>query len=113
MTFILSLISNWRVILGAVCIAGLVASHGIVYWKGHSNASQACQTAALEAEIDNLKRTIQINETALEAAVQRAQARDEAATTLEQKVQDYETQLEVTGNCVLSDDDARRLSEIR
>lgn len=113
MSFILSLFSNWRVALGAACILGLIASHTFAYWKGHSNASQACQTAALEAQNVNLRRTLQIHKEALETAVARANERDAEATTLEQKVEDYESQLENAGSCVLSPADARRLSEIR
>lgn len=113
MSFILSLFSNWRVILACAGFAVLLASHTFAYWKGHSNASQACQTAALEAENENLKRTLQIHKEALETAVERANERDAEATTLEQKVEDYESQLEDAGGCVLSPADARRLSEIR
>nr|WP_321524680.1 hypothetical protein [uncultured Cohaesibacter sp.] len=47
MTFILSLFTNWRVVLGVVCGLGLLVSHGVAYWKGYSNASQAYQMAAL------------------------------------------------------------------
>ena len=90
MSFILSLFKNWRVALGLACILALTGSHAVAYWKGYSNATKACQTAALEAEIGKLKRTIQISETALDTAVQRAQARDAEATTLEQKVEAYE-----------------------
>nr|WP_321457224.1 hypothetical protein [uncultured Cohaesibacter sp.] len=113
MSFILSLFKNWRVALGLACILALIGSHVVAYWKGYSSASEACQTAALEAEIGNLKRTIQISETALDASVQRAQAREADATSLEQKVEAYEAQLENAGSCILSASDARRLSEIR
>ncbi|SFO58382.1 hypothetical protein SAMN04488056_108191 [Cohaesibacter marisflavi] len=113
MTWILSLFSNWRVILACAGFAFLLASHTFAYWKGHWIASQACQTAALEAENANLKRDIEINKKALETAVQRAQVRDAQAITLEQKVEDYEAQLEDAGTCVLSAADAQRLQEIR
>nr|WP_320141680.1 hypothetical protein [uncultured Cohaesibacter sp.] len=113
MSLILSIFSNWRALLALGGVLGVLALSGGAYLKGYSNASEKCQTQALKAEIESLKQAIAINRTVQEAATKRALERDEAALILEQKVNEYEAQLESRSGCELSESDARWLSEIK
>lgn len=97
----------------ALVILALVIAIVTAYGKGRLDQAAVCQLAAQRAEILSLTKSLKANAAALEKAVERAQKREADKENLEQKVRDYEAQLEDADVCILSDGDAERLQNIR
>lgn len=109
--FLLPLLVN-RYTIGAVIGLGLLLG---AYWKGYSTAAQKCHDAELRAVIASQARDIAARDAASQADkdMQAQLAADNIE--LQQKVQDYATELATRPNakCALSPADAKALNGIR
>lgn len=119
MTILLSawgLVSRFLAFLGIptwVPVAGVVGALALLgaYWKGHWDAAQACQEAALRTKIASLERDIAAEKNARSLEAAQAVELEAERQKLEQEVADYAAALRnrPEPNCVLTDDDIGRL----
>jgi len=99
---------------GGIALIALAAL-GWAYFKGVGDASARCTAAADRARIGALERDLAAAERSARLANDQARAATARQNTLNQRISDYEAQLAASGDdaqCVLTDDDARRLREL-
>lgn len=107
--------------LWGVMALALVASHGGAYWAGHERADDKAAVTRLETElrharaaIDRLNQQIEADQRALENANRRAASSAVRVSELERTADALEAEFAArTALCPVSDDDARRLRDIR
>ncbi|NJL06849.1 MAG: hypothetical protein HC900_00235 [Methylacidiphilales bacterium] len=107
--------------VAAACVAAIVLPLGGYLW-GHIDASSACRAAAIDAKLQEAKRSVERLQEAAANTSARAEALERSRVDLEQKVSDYERHLSAqpvaapapaaAPDCRLSDADARRLRVI-
>lgn len=98
----------------------LLSAFGLTYVAGHSAGAAACEarwTAKETARIAAEQTAIEERDAKVSAAqaadARRAAERVSAINTLQDQVEAYESKLAGDAGCVLSDDDARSLSDIK
>lgn len=102
--------------LGRIVGAGLIAAaiYGTGYLRGSNKAETRCQEAAVRAELAAAQRDLAIQRAAAEFARKKADELSKAKDDLDQKVSEYEADLQKQGHrCPLSADDVKRLRNIR
>lgn len=104
---LVSLITNWRLVLAGLGAVVLVSAgvFGAGYLKGRSAAAAKCQTEALEAKVKKLEADADRIRQAQEKASLRAIERSKESQTLMEKVRTYEATLKTQPECVLTADD--------
>lgn len=100
---------------GGVLVAASIGS-GIVgyragadHWKAVAEKAEAGVKAATIAE---MSRQQEVAAAAMRDAIARSDAAEAEADIIKKKVDDYAKELAASGDCLLSDDDSRRLSDI-
>jgi len=109
--FLLSLLIN-KYTIGAVIGIGLLVG---AYAKGHHDAAMACHDAEKQAEIDSLKRDVEINAKSSKILGRLTQKLGQDNQDLQQKVTDYATELALhpeLSHCKLDGADLKRLRNI-
>lgn len=101
-------------------MVALLGAFGATYVVGRSAGSAACEarwTARETARVAAEQRAIEDRDHRVELAqeenARRAAERTATINTLQEQVDAYEAQLAGDAGCVLSDDDARSLSDIK
>lgn len=96
-------------LVGVLLIAGGLYGAGFV--RGKNRAEGRCQTAALRAEVETLKRDRDIARNAAADAAARATA-IEAATAADQKIIEEVRRAPSNPSCIATDAAARRVQSI-
>lgn len=91
----------------------ILVAVSVAFTAGYQRAKGACNAANLKAENVELKRQIKTSKSILEKTAQDNKTLAGKITTLTTKVEDYETSVSKNPSCILSDDDAQRLLNIK
>lgn len=118
MTWLLKLVGGSQlaanVIVVLACLILSIIVWGSGYSAGRSRAEADCRTAVLEADNESLRKALRDQREIAEAANARATADAAELSTLREQVEDLTDAFDAeAAACTLSDDDARRLRDIR
>lgn len=117
-----SIIVGWifQKLFGSVLfwIAGGAVASFLAYnagqFVGYNRATDRCNAAALEAQLEAVKRDIEIEKKVTEQVTRERDILDAQAEDLERKVAKYETELaKRKDKCPLTKSDVRRLRNIK